>query len=129
MKFFLGVASQNYVVSSYCYSLLFLDLDICRYKKLMCMVDLTKDFFFSYSYHIMRSLQKNMCDNVAGQVPYDTMFVWNEFLTSGIRNVLHNTFWTVALVYGFFKQVILSALIGLLKINLFVYCLEFVNGL
>ncbi|XP_019196769.1 PREDICTED: phosphoinositide phosphatase SAC2-like isoform X3 [Ipomoea nil] len=75
-----------------------------RYKKLMRMVDLTKDFFFSYSYHIMRSLQKNMCDNVAGQVPYGTMFVWNEFLTCGIRNILHNTFWTVALVYGFFKQ-------------------------
>ncbi|CAH9137529.1 unnamed protein product [Cuscuta epithymum] len=76
----------------------------CRYKKLMCMVDLTKDFFFSYSYHIMRSLQKNMCDNETGQVPYDTMFVWNEFLTRGIRNIISNTFWTVALVYGFFKQ-------------------------
>ncbi|KAA8534733.1 hypothetical protein F0562_029825 [Nyssa sinensis] len=30
-----------------------------RYKKLLCMVDLTKDFFFSYSYHVMRSLTKD----------------------------------------------------------------------
>ncbi|KAG8076962.1 hypothetical protein GUJ93_ZPchr0006g41741 [Zizania palustris] len=32
------------------------------------------------------------------------MFVWNEFLTRGIRNILKSTIWTVALVYGFFKQ-------------------------
>ncbi|KAK7388311.1 hypothetical protein VNO78_23125 [Psophocarpus tetragonolobus] len=75
-----------------------------RYKRLLCMVDLTKDFFFSYSYHIMRSLQRNMCDNETGHVLYETMFVWNEFLTQGIRNHLQNTIWTVALVYGFFKQ-------------------------
>uniref|UniRef100_A0A6N2LM95 SAC domain-containing protein n=1 Tax=Salix viminalis TaxID=40686 RepID=A0A6N2LM95_SALVM len=79
-----------------------------RYKKLLCMVDLTKDFFFSYSYHVMRSLQKNLCDRETGHVLYETMFVWNEFLTRGIRNHLQNTLWTVALVYGFFKQATLS---------------------
>lgn len=79
-----------------------------RYKKLLCTVDLTKDFFFSYSYHVMRSLQKNLYDNQTGQVVYETMFVWNEFLTRGIRNHLRNTLWTVALVYGFFKQATLS---------------------
>ncbi|XP_072971517.1 phosphoinositide phosphatase SAC3-like [Typha angustifolia] len=75
-----------------------------RYKKLLSTVDLTKDFFFSYSYHIMRSLQNNLCDVKNGQVLYETMFVWNEFLTRGIRNHLKNTLWTVALVYGFFRQ-------------------------
>lgn len=79
-----------------------------RYKKLLCTVDLTKDFFFSYSYHVMRSLQKNMCKNQTGHVLYETMFVWNEFLTRGIRNHLQNTIWTVALVYGFFRQATLS---------------------
>nr|XP_016446551.1 PREDICTED: phosphoinositide phosphatase SAC2-like [Nicotiana tabacum] len=77
-----------------------------RYKKLLCMVDLTKDFFFSYSYHIMRSLQMNMCNKETGPDIYETMFVWNEYLTRTVRNLLHNTTWTVALVYGFFKQVI-----------------------
>ncbi|XP_077236470.1 phosphoinositide phosphatase SAC3-like [Tasmannia lanceolata] len=81
-----------------------------RYKKLLCTVDLTKDFFFSYSYHVMRSLQKNLCGDETGQVLYETMFVWNEFLTRGIRNHLKNTVWTVALVYGFFKQAKLSIL-------------------
>ncbi|KAL6496444.1 hypothetical protein OROGR_029702 [Orobanche gracilis] len=78
------------------------------YKKLLCMVDLTKDFYFSYSYNVMRSLQKNMCDKKPGLVLYETMFVWNEFLTRGIRNILQNTLWTVALVYGYFKQATLS---------------------
>ncbi|KAL1808949.1 hypothetical protein ACET3Z_025939 [Daucus carota] len=75
-----------------------------RYKKLLCTVDLTKDFFFSYSYNVMCSFQKNMCDDVAETVLYETMFVWNEFLSCGIRNLVKNTLWTVALVYGFFKQ-------------------------
>ncbi|OIW04539.1 hypothetical protein TanjilG_13921 [Lupinus angustifolius] len=80
-----------------------------RYKKLLCSVDLTKDFFFSYSYNIMLSLQKNLSDhNMMGKSLYETMFVWNEFLTREIRNDLQNTFWTVALVHGFFKQANLS---------------------
>ncbi|XP_061356827.1 phosphoinositide phosphatase SAC2-like isoform X2 [Gastrolobium bilobum] len=80
-----------------------------RYKKLLCSVDLTKDFFFSYSYNVMLSLQKNLSDNITqGQLLYENMFVWNEFLTRGIRNTLQNTSWIVALVYGFFKQVKLS---------------------
>ncbi|XP_061361914.1 phosphoinositide phosphatase SAC2-like isoform X2 [Gastrolobium bilobum] len=80
-----------------------------RYKKLLCSVDLTKDFFFSYSYNVMLSLQKNLSGhNIMGQSLYETLFVWNEFLTRGIRNNLQNTSWTVALVYGFFKQVKLS---------------------
>lgn len=54
----------------------------------------------------MRSLQKNLSDhNTMGQSLYETLFVWNEFLTRGIRNNLQNTSWTVGLVYGFFKQV------------------------
>ncbi|KAK7389692.1 hypothetical protein VNO78_24951 [Psophocarpus tetragonolobus] len=80
-----------------------------RYKKLLCSVDLTKDFFFSYSYNVMLSLQWNLTHpNTRGQSLYETLFVWNEFLTRGVRNNLHNTSWTVALVYGFFQQIKLS---------------------
>lgn len=75
-----------------------------RYKKLLQTIDLRKDFFFSHSYHIMRSLQRNFNDPQEGWDLYDTMFVWNEFLTRGVRNILESTCWTVALVYGFFKQ-------------------------
>ncbi|RWW15944.1 hypothetical protein GW17_00020190 [Ensete ventricosum] len=91
------------VQSSFAYS-----KDENRYKRLLRNVDLTKDFFFSYSYNIMRSLQMNLCNNETGSVLYETMFVWNEFLTRGVRNHLKNTTWTVALVYGFFKQIVVS---------------------
>ncbi|KMT04765.1 hypothetical protein BVRB_7g169440 [Beta vulgaris subsp. vulgaris] len=76
-----------------------------RYKKLLCTVDITKDFFFSYSYRIMHSLQKNLCDEENKLVPYETMFVWNAFLTREIRTLLGNSLWTVALIHGFFRQV------------------------
>ncbi|XP_013635422.1 PREDICTED: phosphoinositide phosphatase SAC2-like isoform X1 [Brassica oleracea var. oleracea] len=79
-----------------------------RYKRLLCTVDLTKDFFFSYSYHIMHSLQRNLSNNVEGQTYYESMFVWNEYLTRRIRNNAEDCMWTVALVYGFFKQAKLS---------------------
>ncbi|XP_010542370.1 PREDICTED: phosphoinositide phosphatase SAC2-like isoform X2 [Tarenaya hassleriana] len=79
-----------------------------RYKKLLCSVDLTKDFFFSYSYHIMHNLQRKLCNNVKLRAYYDSMFVWNEYLTRGIRSILKDCLWTVALVYGFFKKVKLS---------------------
>lgn len=98
------------LLSMFLYILSLTDMGLCRYKKLLCMVDLTKDFYYSYSYNVMRSFQKNMCDNQTGQVLYETMFVWNEFLTRGIRSILQNTIWTVALVYGSFEQVICCSL-------------------
>ncbi|RID48312.1 hypothetical protein BRARA_I04833 [Brassica rapa] len=75
-----------------------------KYKKLLNMVDLSKDFYFSYTYHLMYSLQKNICNTERGKIHDETMFVWNEYLTHGIRRILQNTVWTVSLVYGFFQQ-------------------------
>ncbi|KAG7025919.1 Phosphoinositide phosphatase SAC2, partial [Cucurbita argyrosperma subsp. argyrosperma] len=71
-----------------------------RYQKLLNSVDLTKDFFFSYSYNVMRSLQDNLNRNKTDQSVYKSMFVWNEYLTRGIRKQLKNNIWTVALVRG-----------------------------
>nr|VDC63806.1 unnamed protein product [Brassica rapa] len=75
-----------------------------RYKKLLNMVDLSKNFYFSYTYHLMYSLQKNICNTERGKIHDETMFVWNKYLTHGIRRILQNTVWTVSLVYGFFQQ-------------------------
>ena len=91
--------------SMYNYYIFFL-VKFTRYKKLLSSIDITKDFFFSYSYHIMHTLQKNLCGDDTKLVPYETMFVWNAFLTRGIRSYLQNTLWTVPLVHGFFKQVL-----------------------
>ncbi|XP_066167818.1 phosphatidylinositol-3-phosphatase SAC1 [Oryza sativa Japonica Group] len=79
-----------------------------RYKKLLASVDLTKDFFYSYTYPIMQSLQQNVTSAGMKEMPYENLFVWNTFLTQPIRSRCRNTPWTVALVHGHFKQVKLS---------------------
>uniref|UniRef100_A0A0E0EGY8 SAC domain-containing protein n=1 Tax=Oryza meridionalis TaxID=40149 RepID=A0A0E0EGY8_9ORYZ len=79
-----------------------------RYKKLLASVDLTKDFFYSYTYPIMQSLQQNVTSAGMKEMPYENLFVWNTFLTQPIRSRCRNTLWTVALVHGHFKQVKLS---------------------
>ncbi|GMP79073.1 hypothetical protein CsSME_00034753 [Camellia sinensis var. sinensis] len=75
-----------------------------RYKKLLSSVDLTKDFFYSYTYPIMQSLQKNVLSMGEEGMRYENIFVWNAFLTESIRSRCNNTIWTIALVHGHFKQ-------------------------
>ncbi|WVZ03540.1 hypothetical protein V8G54_024346 [Vigna mungo] len=79
-----------------------------RYKKLLSSVDLTKDFFYSYTYPIMQSLQKNVSPSEDGGMSYDNIFVWNAYLTQAIRSRCNNTIWTIALVHGHFRQSRLS---------------------
>lgn len=79
-----------------------------RYKKLFNAIDLTKDFFFSYTYRIMWSLQRNVAVGKAEKTPYESMFVWNSFLTYGFRQQVSSLQWTVALIHGYFKQTRLS---------------------
>lgn len=79
-----------------------------RYKKLLSSVDLTKDFFYSYTYPIMQSLQKNVLASNIERMPYENLFVWNAYLTRAIRQKCNNTRWTVALVHGNFNQVRVS---------------------
>lgn len=93
---FVSLTSKCKTISSY-----------CRYKKLLSSVDLTKDFFFSYTYPIMQSLQKNVSSDQDGGMPYDNIFVWNAYLTQAIRSRCNNTIWTIALVHGHFRQVCL----------------------
>ncbi|XP_047325430.1 phosphatidylinositol-3-phosphatase SAC1 [Impatiens glandulifera] len=79
-----------------------------RYKKLLSSVDLTKDFFYSYTYPIMQCLQKNVLSTGEEGIPYENMFVWNAFLTQPIRSRCKNTIWTIAMAHGHFKQTRLS---------------------
>lgn len=75
-----------------------------RYMRLFSMIDVTKDFYFSYTYNVMRSLQKNLLGTLTDENVYDSMFVWNDYLTRHLRGRAKSGIWTVPLVYGFFKQ-------------------------
>ncbi|KAL8140192.1 hypothetical protein V2J09_006213 [Rumex salicifolius] len=74
-----------------------------KYKKLLGTIDF-RDYYFSYTYDLMHSLQHNICRNEATLTSYETTKTWNCFLTNEIRKHLENNLWTFALVYGFFKQ-------------------------
>eukprot|EP00250_Pteridium_aquilinum_P014607 c22091_g4_i1 orf=929-2155(+) len=75
-----------------------------RYKRLFKSIDLSRNFFYSYTYRIMWSLQRNAIASKVENVPYDDMFVWNSFLTRKFRSELRSDQWTVAIVHGYFKQ-------------------------
>ncbi|MCO5589209.1 hypothetical protein L7F22_043175 [Adiantum nelumboides] len=75
-----------------------------RYKRLFNSIDLSRNFFFSYTYRIMWSLQRNAIASKLEQVPYDDMFVWNSFLSRKLRTQVRSDHWTVAIVHGYFKQ-------------------------
>lgn len=55
-----------------------------RYMGLFQFVDMTKDFFFSYTYDLTRSLQTNYVNsrNSNAELPYE-MFEWNHYQING----------------------------------------------
>ena len=53
-----------------------------REAMLMRMMLLAQDgFFYSYTYNLAATLQTNMEKGAAEAAPFNSMFVWNEFLT------------------------------------------------
>lgn len=52
-----------------------------RYRKLLLSgLELNKDFYFSYTYNLARTLQANLTAEAPAD-PFDSMFVWNEYLS------------------------------------------------
>lgn len=87
-----------------------------RYRRLLLTgLDLTKDFYYSYTYNLSQSLQTNFARaaHVDDGVPDDAerfagMFVWNEYLSRPLRTALGGDRWLLCVVHGFFQQRMLS---------------------
>ncbi|KAJ5993263.1 Polyphosphoinositide phosphatase [Penicillium sp. IBT 35674x] len=85
-----------------------------RYKAILNNLDLTRSFYFSYSYDITRSLQHNVCrerkahqDGLPRFLPqdYNTMFVWNNHLLAPAIAALKNPFqWCLPIIHGYVDQ-------------------------
>ncbi|TMW66258.1 hypothetical protein Poli38472_004023 [Pythium oligandrum] len=56
-----------------------------RYLGLFHFIDLTKDFFYSYSYDVTHTLQHNMTTDASEPCE---MFTWNEYLTREFKSCL-----------------------------------------
>ncbi|KAI8983723.1 SacI homology domain-containing protein [Pilobolus umbonatus] len=90
--------------------------DEARYIATFQKIDLGKNFYFSYTYDITNSLQKNLTqpplnpDNEP--IPpllHNDMFVWNHYLlSSGFKNLDSGSGWILPLIYGFVDQAKIS---------------------
>ncbi|KAK9915535.1 hypothetical protein WJX75_000406 [Coccomyxa subellipsoidea] len=88
-----------------------------RYKKMMQGIELSKDFLWSYTWPLWRTVQTNMSAELPDSA-YDSMFVWNEFLTRQLRTALGNDRWLTPLVHGFWQQRSLAVLGRALTVTL-----------
>jgi hypothetical protein len=77
-----------------------------RYQGLYQVVDLTKNFFFSYTYDLTRSLQENFLSTTSQPFPpppFKDMYAWNHFLTrelEGCTNSLTSFHWVMPIIHG-----------------------------
>jgi hypothetical protein len=81
-----------------------------RYQGLYQVVDLTKNFFFSYTYDLSRSLQENFLSTSVKPFPpppFKDMFAWNFFLTRELEactNSMTSFMWVMPIIHGAFVQ-------------------------
>jgi phosphatidylinositol 3,5-bisphosphate 5-phosphatase len=97
-------------------------IDEARYLGILNNLDLTRSFYFSYSYDVTRTLQHNiMRERQALQegLPeyhkpdHNDMFVWNHYLLEPARQVLKNPDdWCLSIVHGYVDQSALSVYWG-----------------
>ena len=80
-----------------------------RYLGLFQFIDMSKDFFYSYSYDLTHSLQFNY--NTSGKVyppsPSQEIFEWNRHQTSELTECLgeaSSAFWVLPVIHGSYQQ-------------------------
>lgn len=89
-----------------------------RFLSILHNLDLTRSFYFSYSYDITRTLQHNICTErefIAQGIPYphphdyNSMFVWNSYLLQPAKSALNNTYdWCLPIIHGYIDQAAIS---------------------
>ena len=89
-----------------------------RFLGILNNLDLTRSFYYSYSYDITRTLQYNITRErealLNGQVgpmedDLNSMFVWNNHLLQPIANVLNTPYdWCRPIIHGYFDQAAIS---------------------
>ncbi|TPX30958.1 hypothetical protein SmJEL517_g05604 [Synchytrium microbalum] len=82
--------------------------DETRYTQLLATLDLTKGFYFSYTYDLSQTLQLNLtgqANSTSSVLP--SKFVWNTHL---LESVEPNSEWFIRVIYGFVGQFKISVL-------------------
>ncbi|KAG4418659.1 hypothetical protein IFR04_008195 [Cadophora malorum] len=89
-----------------------------RFIGILNNLDLTRSFYYSYSYDITRTLQHNIMaerEAIAKGMPYphdqdyNSMFVWNSYLLQPAVSALKNTYdWCMPVIHGYIDQSAIS---------------------
>jgi phosphatidylinositol 3,5-bisphosphate 5-phosphatase len=97
-------------------------IDENRYVSILNSLDLTKSFYFSYSYDCTRTLQYNIMrerealqegEPEPSKKDHNDMFVWNHYLLAPARASLKNPHdWCLSIIHGYVHQVALSVYWG-----------------
>eukprot|EP01083_Nonionella_stella_P303322 1049642_1 len=91
-----------------------MNTDEAKYKSLFQFVDLSKNFYYSHTYDLSRTIQSNMSIAQRGlPIGCNEIFVWNQFLMDNMENYVGEAAtkrWTVPLIQGFFEQQTCSVL-------------------
>jgi hypothetical protein len=92
-----------------------------RFLGILNNLDLSRSFYFSYSYDITRTLQHNIVKErevLAHNIPYphpndyNAMFVWNHYLLQPATQSLKNTFdWCLPVIHGYIDQAGMKSII------------------
>lgn len=85
-----------------------------RFLGILNNIDLSKSFYFSYSYDVTNSLQSNICherealaqaEHDPDSVKYNEMFVWNHHLLGPATRTIRNMYdWCLPVIHGFIDQ-------------------------
>eukprot|EP00736_Rhodelphis_marinus_P001460 Rmarinus@m.26971 len=83
-----------------------------RYRQIFSATDLSKDSFFSYTYDLTRSLQKNVQSSTFRRhhtCLHDPRFAWNHYMLTPVRDECVDSCWYITLVHGHFQMVSLTS--------------------
>jgi hypothetical protein len=100
------------------------EISEARYLGLFQLVDLTKDFYFSYTYDLTNSLQHNMTAATSKTFPpppFKDMYAWNFYQTRELESLvghLNSSFWVLPVVHGAFMQRVCNIFGRLLSLTL-----------
>ena len=79
-----------------------------RYVQIFGQIDLSKNFYFSYSYDITQTLQSNMTRpslKKKDRAPHNDMFMWNHYLWEEVKKDEGlSEDWILPVIYGFVDQ-------------------------
>lgn len=107
-----------------------------RFLAILNNLDLTRSFYYSYSYDITRTLQHNVTrerDALASGMPcsvdddFNSMFVWNSYLLQPAAKALRDPYdWCRPIIHGYIDQagkVVASLLVRALAADRMQHCL------